>query len=156
MFSPASSVDYGSFADRCSTWLELLRLKAHTIRRGSVKTSRRTQSLAHSGDHTHKYRTQFHKQLHTLTHRHTFTHPSMHAAGGAEHCKSSTCFLAGVWTLKPRPSEGSTISSLALRSQERSDFSPTICILFSPKQLWGAVRAGWIAAMLMTIGGTTS
>uniref|UniRef100_A0A671VNL9 C2 domain-containing protein 5 n=1 Tax=Sparus aurata TaxID=8175 RepID=A0A671VNL9_SPAAU len=35
---PAASVDYGSFADRCSTWLELLRLKAHTIRRGSVKT----------------------------------------------------------------------------------------------------------------------
>nr|XP_033490706.1 C2 domain-containing protein 5 isoform X8 [Epinephelus lanceolatus] len=47
VFSPAASVDYGSFADRCSTWLELLRLKAHTIRRGSVKTSRRTQSLAH-------------------------------------------------------------------------------------------------------------
>lgn len=44
VFSPAASVDYGSFADRCSTWLELLRLKAHTIRRGSVKTSRRTQS----------------------------------------------------------------------------------------------------------------
>ncbi|XP_067091556.1 C2 domain-containing protein 5 isoform X10 [Osmerus mordax] len=37
--SRAPSVDYGSFADRCSTWLELLRLKAHTIRRGSVKTS---------------------------------------------------------------------------------------------------------------------
>ncbi|AWP08534.1 putative C2 domain-containing protein 5 [Scophthalmus maximus] len=36
--SAAASVDYGSFADRCSTWLELLRLKAHTIRRGSVKT----------------------------------------------------------------------------------------------------------------------
>nr|XP_040019789.1 C2 domain-containing protein 5 isoform X12 [Gasterosteus aculeatus aculeatus] len=46
--SRAASVDYGSFADRCSTWLELLRLKAHTIRRGSVKTSRRTRSLAHS------------------------------------------------------------------------------------------------------------
>lgn len=46
VFSPAASVDYGSFADRCSTWLELLRLKAHTIRRGSVKTSRRTHSLA--------------------------------------------------------------------------------------------------------------
>ncbi|XP_029908627.1 C2 domain-containing protein 5 isoform X4 [Myripristis murdjan] len=46
--SRAPSVDYGSFADRCSTWLELLRLKAHTIRRGSVKTSRRTQSLARS------------------------------------------------------------------------------------------------------------
>uniref|UniRef100_A0A674NCP3 C2 calcium dependent domain containing 5 n=1 Tax=Takifugu rubripes TaxID=31033 RepID=A0A674NCP3_TAKRU len=28
-----------STRDRCSTWLELLRLKAHTIRRGSVKTS---------------------------------------------------------------------------------------------------------------------
>lgn len=52
VFSPAASVDYGSFADRCSTWLELLRLKAHTIRRGSVKTSRRTHSLAHSSDHT--------------------------------------------------------------------------------------------------------
>uniref|UniRef100_A0A7N8X1X7 C2 domain-containing protein 5 n=1 Tax=Mastacembelus armatus TaxID=205130 RepID=A0A7N8X1X7_9TELE len=48
VFSPAASVDYGSFADRCSTWLELLRLKAHTIRRGSVKTSRRTQSLGRS------------------------------------------------------------------------------------------------------------
>ncbi|XP_072292121.1 C2 domain-containing protein 5 isoform X9 [Eucyclogobius newberryi] len=36
--SRAASVDYGSFADRCSTWIELLRLKAHTIRRGSVKT----------------------------------------------------------------------------------------------------------------------
>ncbi|XP_053282764.1 C2 domain-containing protein 5 isoform X9 [Pleuronectes platessa] len=34
----AASVDYGSFADRCSTWLELIRLKAHTIRRGSIKT----------------------------------------------------------------------------------------------------------------------
>ncbi|KAM4618440.1 C2 domain-containing protein 5 isoform 5-T5 [Polymixia lowei] len=34
----APPVDYGSFADRCSTWLELLRLKAHTIRRGSIKT----------------------------------------------------------------------------------------------------------------------
>uniref|UniRef100_A0A665VI24 C2 domain-containing protein 5 n=1 Tax=Echeneis naucrates TaxID=173247 RepID=A0A665VI24_ECHNA len=45
---PTASVDYGSFADRCSTWLELLRLKAHTIRRGSVKTSRRTQSLGRS------------------------------------------------------------------------------------------------------------
>uniref|UniRef100_A0A3B3ZW67 C2 domain-containing protein 5 n=1 Tax=Periophthalmus magnuspinnatus TaxID=409849 RepID=A0A3B3ZW67_9GOBI len=41
----SASVDYGSFADRCSTWIELLRLKAHTIRRGSVKTSTRTQSL---------------------------------------------------------------------------------------------------------------
>ncbi|XP_033997227.1 C2 domain-containing protein 5 isoform X8 [Trematomus bernacchii] len=43
----AESINVSS-RDRCSTWLELLRLKAHTIRRGSVKTSRRTQSLAHS------------------------------------------------------------------------------------------------------------
>uniref|UniRef100_A0A8C2WEG8 C2 domain-containing protein 5 n=1 Tax=Cyclopterus lumpus TaxID=8103 RepID=A0A8C2WEG8_CYCLU len=45
---PSASVDYGSFADRCSTWLELLRLKAHTMRRGSVKTSRRTHARIHS------------------------------------------------------------------------------------------------------------
>lgn len=110
VFSPAASVDYGSFADRCSTWLELLRLKAHTIRRGSVKTSRRTQSLAHSGDHTHKYRTRF-------TSGHTYAHTPLHACRwGAEHCKSSTSFvfffLARVWKLTPRPSEGSTICSL--------------------------------------------
>ncbi|KPP70711.1 hypothetical protein Z043_110437 [Scleropages formosus] len=46
----ATSVDYSSFADRCSTWIELIKLKAQTIRRGSIKTSRRTLSLAHSGD----------------------------------------------------------------------------------------------------------
>uniref|UniRef100_A0A671LJ11 C2 domain-containing protein 5 n=1 Tax=Sinocyclocheilus anshuiensis TaxID=1608454 RepID=A0A671LJ11_9TELE len=33
------SVDYSSFADRCSSWIEQLKLKAHTIRRGSVKTT---------------------------------------------------------------------------------------------------------------------
>ena len=63
VFSPATSVDYGSFADRCSTWLELIRLKAHTIRRGSVKTSRRTQSLARSGDHP--YTDAVHRTSHT-------------------------------------------------------------------------------------------
>ncbi|XP_077049920.1 C2 domain-containing protein 5 isoform X13 [Siphateles boraxobius] len=35
----APSVDTSSFADRCSSWIEQLRLKAHTIRRGSVKTT---------------------------------------------------------------------------------------------------------------------
>uniref|UniRef100_A0A672PI91 C2 domain-containing protein n=1 Tax=Sinocyclocheilus grahami TaxID=75366 RepID=A0A672PI91_SINGR len=35
----SSSVDYSSFADRCSSWIEQLKLKAHTIRRGSVKTT---------------------------------------------------------------------------------------------------------------------
>ncbi|XP_052008241.1 C2 domain-containing protein 5-like isoform X5 [Xyrauchen texanus] len=35
----AHSVDYSSFADRCSSWIEQLRLKAHIIRRGSVKTT---------------------------------------------------------------------------------------------------------------------
>ncbi len=46
----ASSVDYSSFADRCSSWIEQLKLKAHTIRRGSVKTSRSTHanSLTHT------------------------------------------------------------------------------------------------------------
>ncbi|MCI4379544.1 hypothetical protein PGIGA_G00229530 [Pangasianodon gigas] len=34
----APSVDYSSFTDRCSSWIEQLRLKAHTIRRGSIKT----------------------------------------------------------------------------------------------------------------------
>uniref|UniRef100_A0A667YYG0 C2 calcium dependent domain containing 5 n=1 Tax=Myripristis murdjan TaxID=586833 RepID=A0A667YYG0_9TELE len=45
---PAPSVDYGSFADRCSTWLELLRLKAHTIRRGSTHKQTRTHARIHS------------------------------------------------------------------------------------------------------------
>ncbi|KTF85003.1 hypothetical protein cypCar_00021607 [Cyprinus carpio] len=40
----APSVDYSSFADRCSSWIEQLKLKAHTIRRGSVKTSRSTHA----------------------------------------------------------------------------------------------------------------
>lgn len=87
VFSPAASVDYGSFADRCSTWLELLRLKAHTIRRGSVKTSRRTQSLAHSGDHTRKHRTRSHK---AIAHMHLHTPLCMLFEGGGggvvEHC----------------------------------------------------------------------
>ncbi|XP_037306747.2 C2 domain-containing protein 5 isoform X11 [Pungitius pungitius] len=43
-FQPSSKIsgvpECSNFSsrDRCSTWLELLRLKAHTIRRGSVKT----------------------------------------------------------------------------------------------------------------------
>ncbi|KAJ8373472.1 hypothetical protein SKAU_G00040520 [Synaphobranchus kaupii] len=35
----AASVDYSSFADRWSSWIELIRLKAQTMRRGSVKTT---------------------------------------------------------------------------------------------------------------------
>ncbi|XP_077123323.1 C2 domain-containing protein 5 isoform X1 [Ranitomeya variabilis] len=34
----ASAADYSSFADRCSSWIEHIRMRAHTIRRGSVKT----------------------------------------------------------------------------------------------------------------------
>lgn len=98
VFSPAASIDYGSFADRCSTWLELLRLKAHTIRRGSVKTSRRTHSLAHSGDHTYKFTA---VPAHTCTH----THPSVHATGGGALSvkQSSPGFFGWVWKLKPHP-----------------------------------------------------
>ncbi|XP_069084654.1 C2 domain-containing protein 5 isoform X2 [Pleurodeles waltl] len=35
----ATSVDYSSFADRCNSWIEHIKLKAQTIRRGSVKTT---------------------------------------------------------------------------------------------------------------------
>lgn len=102
VFSPAASIDYGSFADRCSTWLELLRLKAHTIRRGSVKTSRRTHSLAHAGDHTYK----FTNSSWTCAHMHSHTPPCMPLR--ANHCQSSTGFFDWVWKLKPRPSEATT------------------------------------------------
>nr|XP_033807148.1 C2 domain-containing protein 5 isoform X8 [Geotrypetes seraphini] len=34
-----TSVDYSSFADRCSSWIEHIKLRAQTIRRGSVKTT---------------------------------------------------------------------------------------------------------------------
>ncbi|XP_059582570.1 C2 domain-containing protein 5 isoform X13 [Alligator mississippiensis] len=34
----ATSIDYSSFADRCNSWIELIKLKAQTIRRGSIKT----------------------------------------------------------------------------------------------------------------------
>lgn len=80
VFSPAASVDYGSFADRCSTWLELLRLKAHTIRRGSVKTSRRTQSPPTNSPAV------------TRTCFHTRTHPSMHAAEGQSILNQAPAF----------------------------------------------------------------
>ncbi|XP_015725037.1 C2 domain-containing protein 5 isoform X10 [Coturnix japonica] len=35
----ATTVDYSSFADRCNSWIELIKLKAQTIRRGSIKTT---------------------------------------------------------------------------------------------------------------------
>ncbi|XP_058046203.1 C2 domain-containing protein 5 [Ahaetulla prasina] len=35
----ATSVDYSTFADRCNSWIEFIKLKAHTIRRGSIKTT---------------------------------------------------------------------------------------------------------------------
>ncbi|XP_033017720.1 C2 domain-containing protein 5 isoform X15 [Lacerta agilis] len=35
----ATSVDYSSFADRCNSWIEFIKLKAQTIRRGSIKTT---------------------------------------------------------------------------------------------------------------------
>lgn len=88
VFSPAASVDYGSFADRCSTWLELLRLKAHTIRRGSVKTSRRTHSLAHPDDHTYR----FTSSSCTRARIHAHTPPCMPL--GAEPDQSSNQALA--------------------------------------------------------------
>ncbi|RXM97235.1 C2 domain-containing protein 5 [Acipenser ruthenus] len=51
LFSPrkgtATSVEYSSFANRCNSWIELVKVKALTIRRGSIKTSRKTLFLAH-------------------------------------------------------------------------------------------------------------
>ncbi|KAM8974629.1 C2 domain-containing protein 5 [Pelodytes ibericus] len=42
-FSPAkgvsTSVDYSSFADRCNSWIEQIKMRACSIRRGSVKTT---------------------------------------------------------------------------------------------------------------------
>ncbi|XP_035167280.1 C2 domain-containing protein 5 isoform X10 [Oxyura jamaicensis] len=35
----ATSIDYSSFADRCNSWIELIKQKAQTIRRGSIKTT---------------------------------------------------------------------------------------------------------------------
>uniref|UniRef100_A0A670KIF7 C2 domain-containing protein 5 n=1 Tax=Podarcis muralis TaxID=64176 RepID=A0A670KIF7_PODMU len=37
--STSTSVDYSSFADRCNSWIEFIKLKAQTIRRGSIKTT---------------------------------------------------------------------------------------------------------------------
>ncbi|XP_030070262.1 C2 domain-containing protein 5 [Microcaecilia unicolor] len=34
-----TSVDYSSFADRCNSWIEHIKLRAQTIRRGSIKTT---------------------------------------------------------------------------------------------------------------------
>ncbi|XP_058842133.1 C2 domain-containing protein 5 isoform X32 [Acipenser ruthenus] len=35
----AASVEYSSFANRCNSWIELVKVKALTIRRGSIKTT---------------------------------------------------------------------------------------------------------------------
>ncbi|XP_036311787.1 C2 domain-containing protein 5 isoform X15 [Pipistrellus kuhlii] len=51
-FSPAkaTSVDYSSFADRCSSWIELIKLKAQTIRRGSIKTTVTVEKASPMGE----------------------------------------------------------------------------------------------------------
>ncbi|XP_052031193.1 C2 domain-containing protein 5 isoform X5 [Apodemus sylvaticus] len=46
----APSVDYSSFADRCSSWIELIKLKAQTIRRGSIKTTVTVEKASPMGD----------------------------------------------------------------------------------------------------------
>ncbi|KAK2101829.1 C2 domain-containing protein 5 [Saguinus oedipus] len=45
-----TSVDYSSFADRCSSWIELIKLKAQTIRRGSIKTTVTVEKASPVGD----------------------------------------------------------------------------------------------------------
>ncbi|XP_051011519.1 C2 domain-containing protein 5 isoform X15 [Acomys russatus] len=46
----AASADYSSFADRCSSWIELIKLKAQTIRRGSIKTTVTVEKASPMGD----------------------------------------------------------------------------------------------------------
>ncbi|XP_049639737.1 C2 domain-containing protein 5 isoform X3 [Suncus etruscus] len=46
----APSVDYSSFADRCSSWIELIKLKAQTIRRGSIKTTVTVEKASPMGE----------------------------------------------------------------------------------------------------------
>ncbi|XP_073931977.1 C2 domain-containing protein 5 isoform X4 [Castor canadensis] len=46
----ATSVDYSSFADRCSSWIELIKLKAQTIRRGSIKTTVTVEKASPAAD----------------------------------------------------------------------------------------------------------
>ncbi|XP_063094430.1 C2 domain-containing protein 5 isoform X15 [Cavia porcellus] len=46
----ATSVDYSSFADRCSSWIELIKLKAQTIRRGSIKTTVTVEKASPMGE----------------------------------------------------------------------------------------------------------
>uniref|UniRef100_A0A8C2QMG1 C2 domain-containing protein 5 n=1 Tax=Cricetulus griseus TaxID=10029 RepID=A0A8C2QMG1_CRIGR len=46
----ATQVDYSSFADRCSSWIELIKLKAQTIRRGSIKTTVTVEKASPMGD----------------------------------------------------------------------------------------------------------
>ncbi|XP_045685154.1 C2 domain-containing protein 5 isoform X2 [Phyllostomus hastatus] len=46
----ATSVDYSSFADRCSSWIELIKLKAQTIRRGSIKTTMAVEKASPVGE----------------------------------------------------------------------------------------------------------
>nr|XP_021510054.1 C2 domain-containing protein 5 [Meriones unguiculatus] len=46
----AASADYSSFADRCSSWIELIKLKAQTIRRGSIKTTVTVEKASPVGD----------------------------------------------------------------------------------------------------------
>ncbi|XP_071466194.1 C2 domain-containing protein 5 isoform X2 [Marmota flaviventris] len=48
--SKATSVDYSSFADRCSSWIELIKLKAQTIRRGSIKTTVTVEKASPMGE----------------------------------------------------------------------------------------------------------
>ncbi|XP_048191105.1 C2 domain-containing protein 5 isoform X1 [Perognathus longimembris pacificus] len=46
----ATSVDYSSFADRCGSWIELIKLKAQSIRRGSMKTTAAVDKASAGGE----------------------------------------------------------------------------------------------------------
>uniref|UniRef100_S4RIV6 C2 calcium dependent domain containing 5 n=1 Tax=Petromyzon marinus TaxID=7757 RepID=S4RIV6_PETMA len=51
---PVASLDYSSFADRCSSWIELLKSKAQTARRGSMRTTAGGERVSPYGEGRHR------------------------------------------------------------------------------------------------------
>ncbi|CAN0264437.1 unnamed protein product [Lampetra planeri] len=51
-----ASLDYSSFADRCSSWIELLKSKAQTARRGSMRTTAGGERVSPYGEGPSRHR----------------------------------------------------------------------------------------------------
>ncbi|XP_018415516.1 PREDICTED: C2 domain-containing protein 5 [Nanorana parkeri] len=63
--SPANAIqrvtaaDYSSFADRCSSWIEHIKMRAQTIRRGSIKTITSMEKSSPLGDGQLRHKSSF-------------------------------------------------------------------------------------------------